>query len=141
MIAMAYMIKQYGISLEKALSIVDVARPGALVCKFYKKVLEQWCKRYTKGELLCIDCVNTSKEVTTHSTHNEKLLSAGQMLDEAGAPVVADADRDSESLANYLDMIPQGQESTKITKLGDVSLYLPKIYRGATIPERMDWLT
>ncbi len=132
-IAMAYMIRQYGVSLEKALSIVEVARPGALVCKFYKKVLEAWSKRYTRGELLCIDCVNTSKDVTTHSTHNEKLLSAGQMLDEAGAPIVADSEKESESLAAYLDMIPQGTESTKVTKLGDVSVYLPKVYRGATV--------
>ena len=132
-LAIAYMIKQYGISVDKGLSIVDIARPGALVCKFYKKCLIEWSKRYTKGDLLCIDCLNVSKDVTTHSTHNELLLSAEQLLAEAGSVSVPDKEKDTQSLATYLDMIPQGNEATKITKLGDVSVYLPKIYRGSTM--------
>lgn len=132
-IAMAYMIRQYGISYEKAMSIVELSRPGALVCKYYKKMLQEWSRRYTKGELLCVDCVNTAKEVTTHSTLNETLLPAGGMLSETGRRAETEDPQYQNQLAAYLDMIPEGNESTKITRLGDVAVYLPKIYRGASV--------
>ena len=132
-IAMAYMIRQYGITYDKAMSIVELARPGASICKYYKKMLQEWSKRYTKGELLCIDCVNSAKEVTTHSTFNEELLSPSGMLREIGREKIEENPKYTNQLAAYIDMIPEGNESTKITRLGDVSVYLPKIYHGTSV--------
>ena len=81
-VACAYMIKQYGMSMQKAMGMVEMARAGTLICKYYKKALEEWSRRYTKGEMLCLDCLNSAKEVTSHLTHNERLLDSTLLDDD-----------------------------------------------------------
>jgi len=61
-IAAAYMIKQYGVTVAKALDVIETARPGVSISKSYMTALEEWSRRNTLGELLCVDCIaNASK--------------------------------------------------------------------------------
>ena len=123
---------------------VEMARAGTLICKYYKKALQAWSRRHSKGELLCLDCLNSAKELTSHLTHNERLLdssahvaltknerkvgqSAGQLESDKEKEEISD---DKSIVGEYLEMIPSEMEATAITKLGDVSVYLPKIMNG-----------
>jgi Ran GTPase-activating protein (RanGAP) involved in mRNA processing and transport len=162
-VAAAYMIKQYGMSYDKALDILEIARPGTLICKYYKNVLKEFSRRHTLGELLCIDCVNISREASSHLTHNEPLMDASnwnsntELITAAvsenrsnnkddndsvvtsmtngtlGPPLTKEEKSINPHLAEYVDLVPRRGDATKITNLGDINLYLPKIYHGASL--------
>lgn len=55
-VAVAYIVKQYGISLKKALKIMKKSRPVTDISPSYMRVLEIWSQKYTLGMLLCVDC-------------------------------------------------------------------------------------
>lgn len=55
-ITAAYLIKYYGITIEKALKIILVNRPEMKISPGYLELLKDWSARYTLGLLLCIDC-------------------------------------------------------------------------------------
>jgi hypothetical protein len=135
-VAAAYMIRQYGMPLDKVLQLLDIARPGMMICRYYKNVLEVWSHKYTLGELLCIDCLNLAKNNHSHLTHNEQLIDSEQLInDHQNGPKHPIEDQTSvQVLSGYLDMIPSESNATKITRaLGNVQAYLPKIYNGTSL--------
>lgn len=56
MLAAAYIIKQYSITVDHAIHIVRANRTTCAISKPYRELLESWSRRYTLGLLVCIDC-------------------------------------------------------------------------------------
>lgn len=56
-VAAAYLIKQYGITLSRAVKILKKTRPVVNISPMYMSVLEIWSQRYSLGMLLCVDCM------------------------------------------------------------------------------------
>lgn len=55
-VAAAFLIKNYGISIDKAVTIIKANRPETTISSPYMKVLEKWEQKYIMGLLLCQDC-------------------------------------------------------------------------------------
>ena len=134
-VAAAYMIRQYGMPMDKALAMLEISRPGLSICRYYKTVLEMWSHKYTLGELLCLDCLNMAKHNHSHTTQNEKLFDNKALINETGeGPEVPEDKTSVQILTKYLDMIPTEADATKITRaLGSIEAYLPKLYFGNSI--------
>jgi len=134
-VAAAYMIRHYGMSVERCLSLLEISRPGMIICRFYKNVLDAYAQKYCIGEMLCLDCLNLAKHNHTHTTQNELLLDNFDLFKEKGGDAngINDDTIEAKKLGMYLDMLPSESEATKITKLGDVNVYLPKVYFGSNI--------
>lgn len=56
MLAAAYIIKQYSITVDHAVHIVKANRTNCAISRPYREVLDAWSRRYTLGLLICIDC-------------------------------------------------------------------------------------
>ena len=134
-VAAAYLVRQYGMSVSRAISLLEISRPGALICRFYKTCLEAYGQKYTRGEMLCLDCLNLAKHNHSHTTQNEILISNADLFKEHGGVKnsVDDDTMDAKKLGAYLELLPSETDATKITKLGDVNIYMPKIYLGASV--------
>jgi len=135
-VAAAYMIRHYGMSVDRCMSLLEISRPGMLISRYYKNVLEAYGRKYTKGEMLCLDCLNLAKHNHTHTTQNELMFDNFDLFKEddgGGANNNNDDAVESKKLAMYLDMVPSESEATKITRLGDVNVYLPKLYFGHSL--------
>lgn len=56
MLAAAYIIKQYNITVDHAVHIVKANRTTCVISKPHRELLDRWSRRYTLGLLVCIDC-------------------------------------------------------------------------------------
>jgi hypothetical protein len=54
--AAAYIIKQYGITVDHAVHIVKAGRAATALSQAYLDLLQHWSARYTLGLLICVDC-------------------------------------------------------------------------------------
>lgn len=81
-ITVAYLIKQFGISLRKAIKIMKKNRPGTDISPAYMLILEKWSKKYTLGMLLCVDCkqVPLLKDQQTSGDNETVLWKLREML-------------------------------------------------------------
>ena len=55
--AASYFVKRWGLTAERALSIVESCRPGVQISRSYLYALKEWGKLYTLGTMYCMDCV------------------------------------------------------------------------------------
>jgi hypothetical protein len=55
-VAAAYLIKNYGISIERALSIIKASQPAMRISEAYLMILRRWEEKYRRGIFLCPDC-------------------------------------------------------------------------------------
>jgi len=60
-IAAAYLIRQYGFDLDRALNVVETARAGTMISAAYRAALEEFAKKHSMGELLCTDCIRNAR--------------------------------------------------------------------------------
>lgn len=83
-IATAYLIRWYGIDLDRALNIVETARPGTEISPAYKAALVEFSKLHTKGELLCNDCITNTRLSVDAAKAKEKEAAAAAAAIAAG---------------------------------------------------------
>ena len=55
--AASYFVKRWGLTVTRALSIVESCRPGIQISRSYLYALKEWGKIYTLGAMYCMDCV------------------------------------------------------------------------------------
>eukprot|EP00981_Chlorochromonas_danica_P009016 scaffold2421_cov171-Ochromonas_danica.AAC.6 len=60
--AAAFLIKNYAMSIDKALTIVKANRPEVKITPPYMIVLKKWERKYRLGMLLCSDCAHVKEE-------------------------------------------------------------------------------
>lgn len=60
-VAAAYMIKNFGISVSKAMNIVKATRPETRMSHAFLQVLQKWEGKYLLGLYLCVDCAEEKK--------------------------------------------------------------------------------
>mmetsp|Transcript_31069 Transcript_31069/g.52476 ORF Transcript_31069/g.52476 Transcript_31069/m.52476 type:complete len:1178 (+) Transcript_31069:63-3596(+) len=75
-VAAAYLIKHYRITVDHALHIVKATRPVMDVSAPYREVLELWSQRYVLGMLLCLDCKSMYDEESNSNTSSIALSKA-----------------------------------------------------------------
>lgn len=57
LVAAAYLIKSYGMSVDKALEIISRQRPKMDISPQYLNLLDDWASTYGVGMMVCEDCV------------------------------------------------------------------------------------
>lgn len=113
LVVAAYLIKHYGISMELALDTIFKKRPGCSLSKAYEYALREWSKRYTIGEMLCVDCIDAAIDDA-----KSNLQKMDQLNDGAGLIYTALSD----------EMKASGNAA--LQALGDPSTYLRKVFTG-----------
>jgi len=59
-LAASYLIRQYHMSVDLALKIIQSSRTEMMIPDSYVAVLQEWSRRYSLGKLLCKDCLSLS---------------------------------------------------------------------------------
>ena len=87
-VAAAYLVRQYGMDVERAINVVETARPGAALSRAYRAALDEFGKKHTKGELLCSDCITNARlTATLGQTAEDAAAAAGAGPEEASSSV------------------------------------------------------
>ena len=92
-VAAAYFIKRYGVTLQKALSYVRQV-PGIKITPGYMWVLEQYSKKYSLGLAVCGDCLINA----TDDTHEEQIQMYADILLKARGPDYVPSKPDGDSV-------------------------------------------
>lgn len=84
LVAASFLIKHYGISKQTALDILLKNRPSSKLTPIYEKVLDEWGRMYSMGEMLCVDCAagKPSIEEKTNDLIDPKLVTTYSQLNQ-----------------------------------------------------------
>lgn len=104
--AIGYLIRRFGVTLERASNIIETARPGMSISPAYLYGLQKWSEKYTLGSRICQDCMDQA------SNHDNGLREKLKKEDESIYGVV------------------QKRLSTKYEKLIKPESYLKKLLLG-----------
>lgn len=77
-VAITYLIRHYGISLDRATEIVKLNRPTIRLSPAYQDLVETWSSKYSMGIYLCLDC----KTVGSSGMLEEKEENSNQLQDQ-----------------------------------------------------------
>ena len=149
-VAGAYMIKFMGMDVQRVMHILETARPGASISRAYRASLDEFSKKYTLGELMCVDCITNSRlqlEARKRDAAEEQKDALGA-LDADGslstAPSATSTDysqaqtRRAKALpcytkyANHMRARPRLEGHDPVVALGDSVQYLTRIMLGRT---------
>lgn len=109
-LVVGYIIKRFCMNLERSLHIVKQIRAGTELSPIYMEALQEWSNMNAIGELLCIDCIDSAKEI--EKKKNEKALNQ-EIL--------------AENYAKYKDYT---KKYDGITSLGEPQTYIQRVYLG-----------
>ena len=77
----AYLIKHYGMRLERAMEIIRGNRPQVAISEGYMELLGQWAAKYAMGVLICVDCRAEGLQIDSDDQpSNTKQLNQQQLL-------------------------------------------------------------
>jgi Ran GTPase-activating protein (RanGAP) involved in mRNA processing and transport len=109
-LVVGYLIKRFGMTLENSLHMVKQIRAGTELSPLYMEALQEWSNLNTIGELLCVDCIDSAKEIEkkdNENSINQEIL--------------------GENYAKYKDYTNKYEG---ITSLGDPQTYIQRVYLG-----------
>lgn len=139
----SYLIRRYGISVERAMEIILRSRPTCSISNCYLAVLHQWAAKYVLGVMLCVDCQAEGLKLDS-SVVVEGAKEFGALEDGSSADVVAAKDvhglvvvapsraEEAEAFANlmktHFPLLVKNAEEVRL--LGDTTQYMSRIQTG-----------
>jgi hypothetical protein len=132
-VAAAFLIKNFGITVEKALTIIKSNRPEMKLSSLYRSFLDKWEQKYVLGTLLCQDCVEDKrnqyyKELEKKAIKEENIDDSYELcvknLHEHIPKLLQDQTISSkiENARDFLFRIPRGFDSSIWSGLLDLEL-------------------
>lgn len=141
-IAAAYMVKQYGMSLERVMKLLQSCRPGCKMSPYYEEALIEWEKEHRLGEMLCIDCVTLAGSKLNAEQVDELALigmKLGNDIIEGNKTVIDDTKNDLfNAFAESITSIFRA-DSAIAEEMMDVNMYLLKIFEGKSDRKQTDY--
>ena len=132
LVASAFLIKHYGLTVNNAMEIVTKSRKSAELSPAYKYVLEEWSKRYTMGEMFCADCIQVG--LANKKDSNGNVIPNGssghdnsKIYDE-----IASSIRSEEGNNKNDSAVSSATRSGALETIGDLKLCLPQVFLGST---------
>jgi len=141
----AYMVKQFGMALERVLKLLQTSRPGCKMAQYYEDALVEWEKEHRLGEMLCIDCV-TLADSKLDDEQVDELALIGMKIDKEvieGNQIVVDETKNSSynSFAASITSLFKADDADPpiAQEMLDVNMFLLKVFEGKAIKPQTDY--